>query len=84
MAWRRGKAFSKDLCDRVLPAAKEKALPVGSIAERLPVAIYHVSKPLSRYRLTGGLAGLATGDAPSCRQPQEPDLESACPVAFDT
>jgi transposase len=53
MAWRRGKAYSQDLRDRVLQAAEEQDLAVGQIAERLSVSISYVSKVLSRYRLSG-------------------------------
>jgi len=52
MPWRRGKAYSQDLRDRVLAAADESE-SVGRIAATLRVSVSYVSKVLSRRRLTG-------------------------------
>jgi transposase len=52
MLWRRGKAYSQDLRERVFAAADEGE-PVGRIAVTLRVSISYVSKVLSRRKLTG-------------------------------
>lgn len=52
MAWRRGKAYSQDLRDRVFAAA-DAGEPVGQIARTLRVSVSYVSKTLTRRRLTG-------------------------------
>jgi transposase len=52
MLWRRGKAYSQDLRERVFAAADEGE-PVGRIAVMLRVSISYVSKVLSRRKLTG-------------------------------
>jgi transposase len=52
MLWRRGKAYSQDLRERVFAAADEGA-PVGRIAGVLRVSVSYVSKVLSRRRETG-------------------------------
>jgi transposase len=52
MLWRRGKAYSQDLRERVFAAADEGE-PVGRIAVMLRVSVSYVSKVLSRRRLTG-------------------------------
>ena len=52
MLWRRGKAYSQDLRERVLAAADE-GQRVGRIATMLRVSVSYVSKVLSRRRLTG-------------------------------
>jgi transposase len=50
MAWRRGKAYSQDLRERVLAADGE---PVREVAERLSVSPSYVVKVRSRLRATG-------------------------------
>jgi|SRR6185312_2805537 len=55
MSWRRGKAYSQDLRDRVLARADEGDR-VGQIAKALRVGISYVSKVLSRRRETGETA----------------------------
>jgi transposase len=52
MLWRRGKAYSQDLRERVLVAADD-GLPVGRIAARFRVSVSYVSKVLSRRDRTG-------------------------------
>jgi transposase len=52
MLWRRGKAYSQDLRERVFAAADDGE-PVGRIATILRVSVSYVSKVLSRRRLTG-------------------------------
>src|SRR3954464_2755850 len=52
MMWRRGRAFSQDLRDRVL-AHFDAGEPVGEIAAALCVSISYVSKVLSRRAQTG-------------------------------
>jgi transposase len=52
MLWRRGKAYSQDLRERVFAAADDGE-PVGRIASLLRVSVSYVSKVLSRRRLTG-------------------------------
>src|ERR1700723_2191119 len=52
MLWRRGKAYSQDLRERVFAAADDGE-PVGRIATMLRVSVSYVSKVLSRRRLTG-------------------------------
>jgi transposase len=52
MAWRRGKAYSQDLRERVF-ALSDSGCSVGSVAEQLLVSISYVSKALTRRRLTG-------------------------------
>jgi transposase len=52
MAWRRGKAYSQDLRDRVFAAADDGE-PVCQIARTLRVSVAYVSKTLTRRRLTG-------------------------------
>lgn len=51
MLFRRGKAYSQDLRERVFTAA-EGGMPVGRIATMLLVSVSYVSKVLSRHRLT--------------------------------
>jgi transposase len=55
MLWRRGKAYSQDLRERVLASADE-GTAVGQIAKLLRVSISYVSKVLSRRRDTGETA----------------------------
>jgi transposase len=55
MLWRRGKAYSQDLRERVFAAADEGGT-VGRIARGLRVSIAYVSKVLSRRRETGETA----------------------------
>lgn len=52
MLWRRGKAYSQDLRERVLAAADE-GQRVGQIATMLRVSVSYVSKVLSRRQRTG-------------------------------
>jgi transposase len=52
MLYRRGKAYSQDLRERVL-AAFDGGMRVGRFAAMLLVSISYVSKVLSRRRLTG-------------------------------
>ncbi len=52
MLFRRGKAYSQDLRDRVF-ALSDAGDPVGEIAEALCVSVSYVSKALSRRRDTG-------------------------------
>jgi len=52
MLWRRGKAYSQDLRERVLAAADE-GQRVGQIAGMLRVSVSYVSKVLSRRQRTG-------------------------------
>ena len=52
MQWRRGKAYSQDLRDRVF-ALCDVGDAVGEIAEALCVSVSYVSKALSRRRDTG-------------------------------
>jgi transposase len=52
MQWRRGKAYSQDLRDRVF-ALCDAGDAVGEIAEALCVSVSYVSKALSRRRATG-------------------------------
>ena len=49
MQWRRGKAYSQDLRERVF-ALCDAGDPVGEIADALCVSISYVSKALSRRR----------------------------------
>lgn len=51
MVWRRGKAYSQDLRDRVF-AYSDAGEAVGEIAEALHVSVSYVSKVLSRRRDT--------------------------------
>ena len=57
MLWRRGKAYSQDLRERVLAGADD-GLPVGRIAVLLRVSVSYVSKVLSRRRRTGQTTAL--------------------------
>ena len=57
MLWRRGKAYSQDLRERVLAAADE-GQRVGRIARMLRVSVSYVSKVLSRRQRTGGTTAL--------------------------
>jgi transposase len=57
MLWRRGKAYSQDLRERVLAAADE-GQRVGRIATMLRVSVSYVSKVLSRRQRTGVTAAL--------------------------
>lgn len=52
MQWRRGKAYSQDLRERVF-ALYDAGDVVGEIAEALCVSVSYVSKALSRRRETG-------------------------------
>ena len=52
MLWRRGRAYSQDLRERVLAAADD-GVPVGRIAALLRVSVSYVSKVLSRRCRTG-------------------------------
>jgi len=52
MQWRRGKAYSQDLRERVF-ALCDAGDAVGEIAEALCVSVSYVSKALSRRRDTG-------------------------------
>ncbi len=52
MQWRRGKAYSQDLRERVF-ALCDAGDAVGEIAEALRVSVSYVSKALSRRRDTG-------------------------------
>jgi transposase len=52
MRWRRGKAYSQDLRERVF-ALYDAGDAVGEIAEALCVSVSYVSKALSRRRDTG-------------------------------
>jgi transposase len=52
MPWRRGKAYSQDLRDRVFAAA-DAGKAVGQIAAALQVSVSYVSKALSRRERTG-------------------------------
>lgn len=73
MAWRRGKAHSQDLRDRVFAAADDGEL-VGQIARTLRLSVSYVSKALTRRRLTG-----QTTARPQCCHvpPKLADLYSA-------
>ena len=55
MLWRRGKAYSQDLRDRVLARA-DSGDRVGQIAKALQVSVSYVSKALSQRRETGETA----------------------------
>jgi transposase len=57
MVWRRGKAYSQDLRERVL-AASDDGEPVGRIATLLRVSVSYVSKVLSRRQRTGQTTAL--------------------------
>ena len=57
MLWRRGKAYSQDLRERVLAAADE-GRRVGQIATMLRVSVSYVSKVLSRRQQTGATTAL--------------------------
>jgi transposase len=57
VVWRRGKAYSQDLRERVLAAADDGE-PVGRIAVLLRVSVSYVSKVLSRRRQTGQTTAL--------------------------
>jgi transposase len=52
MLWRRGKAYSQDLRERVLASADDGAR-VGQIARLLRVSVSYVSKVVGRRRTTG-------------------------------
>ena len=52
MQWRRGKAYSQDLRERVF-ALRDAGDAVGEIADALCVSVSYVSKALSRRRDTG-------------------------------
>jgi transposase len=52
MFWRRGKAYSQDLRERVFAAADDGE-PVGRVARLLRVSVSYVSKVLSRRQRTG-------------------------------
>lgn len=52
MLWKRGKAYSQDLRERVL-ASGDAGQPVGRIAARLQVSVSYVSKVLGRRAKTG-------------------------------
>ena len=52
MQWRRGRAYSQDLRERVL-ALYDVGDAVGEIADALCVSVSYVSKALSRRRDTG-------------------------------
>lgn len=52
MLYRRGKAYSQDLRDRVF-AASDDGDRVGEVAELLRVSVAYVSKALTRRRTTG-------------------------------
>ena len=52
MLYRRGKAYSQDLRERVF-AADDSGMRVGQIAAMLLVSVSYVSKVLSRRRLSG-------------------------------
>src|SRR4051794_23948355 len=52
MLYRRGKAYSQDLRERVF-AASDGGMQVGQIAAMLLVSVSYVSKVLSRRRLSG-------------------------------
>lgn len=52
MLWRRGKAYSQDLRERILAAADD-GRRVGEIAAVFRVSVSYVSKVLSRRRRTG-------------------------------
>ena len=55
MLWKRGKAYSQDLRERVLAEADDGA-EVGEIATILRVSVSYVSKVLDRRRRTGETA----------------------------
>ena len=57
MLWRRGKAYSQDLRERVLVAADE-GQRLGRIATMLRVSVSYVSKVSSRRQRTGGTTAL--------------------------
>lgn len=57
MPWRRGRAYSQDLRERVFGAADE-GRRVGQIAVMLRVSVAYVSKALSRRERTGVLTAL--------------------------
>jgi transposase len=73
MLWRRGKAYSQDLRERVLARA-DNGDRVGQIAKALQVSISYVSKTLSRRRDTG-----ETTARPQCNHvpPKLADLHDA-------
>jgi transposase len=73
MLWRRGKAYSQDLRERVFAAADDGEL-VGQIATLLRVSVSYVSKVLSRRRLTGQ----TTARAQRCHVP--PKLSDLYPA----
>ena len=52
MLWKRGKAYSQDLRERVLAEADD-GVEVGEIATILRVSVSYVSKVLDRRRRTG-------------------------------
>ena len=52
MLWRRGKAYSQDLRERILAAADD-GQRVGQVASMFRVSISYVSKVLSRRQRTG-------------------------------
>jgi transposase len=52
MLWKRGKAYSQDLRERVF-AAFDAGSRVGEIAEALQVSVSYVSKALGRLRASG-------------------------------
>jgi transposase len=52
MGWRRGRAYSQDIRDRVFAAADDGE-PVGRIATMLRVSVSYVSKVLTRRSVTG-------------------------------
>ena len=55
MQWRRGKAYSQDLRERVF-ALRDAGDAVGEIADALCVSVSYVSKALSRRRGTGEMS----------------------------
>jgi transposase len=73
MLWRQGKAYSRDLRERVFAAANDGER-VGQIAVLLRVSMSYVSKVLSCRRLTGPTTALAH----RCRVPPKlTDLHAA-------
>jgi transposase len=76
MLWRRGKAYSQDLRERIL-AATDDGVPVSRIAALLRVCVSYVSKVLSRRRRTGQ----TTARPQRCQMtPKLGDLHAAIPA----
>ena len=73
MLYRRGKAYSQDLRERVF-AASDGGDRVGEVADRLQVSVSYVSKVLTRRRTTGETTARVQ------QSPQPPKLRALYPA----